>query len=70
MSMYMHTLYLDAISDDQFDLVFDAKYDNFDDFLKASFDFKNSNEGEQFWLDLSKVISLTYLYNYPNNAHS
>jgi hypothetical protein len=47
-------LYLDNITDDQLDIVFDMYFENFVDFLSESFVWNETPEGYEYWLEISR----------------
>lgn len=47
-------LYLDNITDDELDIVFDTYFENFVDFLSASFQWHKTPEGFEYWLEVSR----------------
>ncbi len=47
-------LYLDNITDDQLDIVFDMYFENFFDFLSSSFQWHQTPEGFEYWLEVSR----------------
>ncbi len=47
-------LYLDNITDDQLDIVFDMYFENFVDFLSESFVWNETPEGYEYWLEVSR----------------
>ena len=46
-------LYLDNITDDHLDIVFDMYFEHFVDFLSESFVWNDTIEGFEFWLEVS-----------------
>jgi hypothetical protein len=47
-------LYLDNITDDQLDIVFDMYFEHFVDFLSESFVWNETPEGYEYWLEVSR----------------
>jgi len=47
-------LYLDNITEDQLDIVFDMYFENFVDFLSESFVWNETPEGYEYWLEVSR----------------
>jgi len=47
-------LYLDNITDDQLDIVFDMYFEHFVDFLSESFKWHETPEGYEYWLEVSR----------------
>jgi len=47
-------LYLDNITEDQLDIVFDMYFENFVDFLSESFVWNETPEGYEYWLEISR----------------
>jgi hypothetical protein len=47
-------LYLDNITDDQLDIVFDMYFEHFVDFLSESFEWHETPEGYEYWLEVSR----------------
>jgi hypothetical protein len=47
-------LYLDNITDDQLDIVFDMYFEHFVDFLSESFVWNETPEGYEYWLEISR----------------
>ena len=46
--------YLERISDDHLEFVYDTYFENFVQFLSESFIWHETPEGYEFWLDVSK----------------
>jgi len=47
-------LYLDNITDDQLDIVFDMYFEHLVDFLSESFAWHYTPEGYEYWLGISR----------------
>lgn len=54
MPIDIQIIYLERISDDQLDYVYDAYFENFVQFLSESFVWHETPEGYEFWLNISK----------------
>ena len=47
-------LYLENITDDQLDIVYDMYFENFSAFLSESFIWSETHEGYEYWLSVSQ----------------
>ena len=47
-------LYMDNLTDEQLEIVYDMYFENFSAFLSESFIWKDSKEGYDFWLNVSQ----------------
>ena len=47
-------LYLENITDDQLDIVYDMYFENFSAFLSESFIWSETPEGYEYWLSISQ----------------
>ena len=54
MPMDMQIIYLDRITDDELHCVYNMQFENFADFLAASFVWDHTPEGFEYWLEVSK----------------
>ena len=54
MPVDIQIIYLENITDDQLEIVYDMYFEHFVDFLSESFVWHETPEGYEFWLDVSK----------------
>jgi len=54
MPLDIQIVYLENITDDQLDIVYDMYFENFSAFLSESFIWKDTKEGYDFWLNVSQ----------------
>lgn len=46
--------YLDCITDDQLDYIYNVEFGSFADFLAESFEWNKTTQGFEYWLEVSK----------------
>lgn len=54
MPLDVQILYLENITDDQLDIVYDTYFENFVQFLSESFIWHETPEGYEYWFNVSK----------------
>ena len=54
MPLDLQIIYLERISDDHLDYVYDAYFENFVQFLSESFIWHETPEGYEYWLNVSQ----------------
>lgn len=54
MPLDVQILYLENITDDQLDIVYDMYFEHFVDFLSESFVWNETPEGYDYWLNISQ----------------
>jgi len=54
MPIDVQILYLENITDDQLDIVYDTYFENFSAFLSESFVWNDTPEGFEYWLEVSR----------------
>ena len=54
MPVDLQILYLENITDDQLDIVYDMYFEHFVDFLSESFVWNETPEGYDYWLNISQ----------------
>lgn len=54
MPVDIQIVYLENITDDQLDIVYDMYFEHFVDFLSESFVWSETPEGYEYWLNVSQ----------------
>lgn len=54
MPLHIQIVYLENITDDQLDIVYDTYFEHFVDFLSESFVWSETPEGYDYWLEVSQ----------------